>query len=44
MKIYRLFAVVERIFRYLKNDKRTLVEIFVAPIFIMLIFGAAFST
>ena len=44
MKINRLFAVVERIFKYLKNDKRTLVEVFIAPVFIMLIFGAAFSS
>ncbi len=44
MKLYRLFAVVERIFRFMKNDKRTLVEIFVAPIVIMLVFGTAFSS
>ena len=44
MKIYRLFAVVERIFRNLKNDKRTLAEICVAPVFVMLVFGAAFSS
>ena len=44
MKMYRLLAVTERIFRNLKNDKRTLVEIFVAPIFIMLVFGTAFSS
>jgi len=44
MKIYRLFAVVERIFRNLKNDKRTLAEICVAPVFIMLVFGAAVSS
>ncbi len=44
MKRYRLFAVVERIFRNLKNDKRTLVEIVFAPIVVMLIFGTAFSS
>jgi ABC-2 type transport system permease protein len=44
MRIYRLLAVMERIFRNLKNDKRTLMEIFVAPIFVMLIFGTAFGS
>jgi len=44
MKIYRLLAVVERIFRNLKNDKRSLAEICIAPVFIMLVFGAAVSS
>lgn len=44
MKIHRLFAVVERILRNIKNDKRTLAEILVAPVFVMLVFGAAFSS
>ncbi|HXY87467.1 MAG TPA: ABC transporter permease [Candidatus Acidoferrales bacterium] len=43
MNIARSFAVTKRVLRDLKNDRRTLAIIFVAPILIMCIFGAAFA-
>ncbi len=43
MKAPRFLAVTRRIFLDLKNDKRTLALIFIAPIFAMFVFGLAFS-
>jgi ABC-2 type transport system permease protein len=43
MKVSRVFAVTKRVLRDLKNDRRTLVLIFVAPILVMTIFGVAFA-
>ncbi len=43
MKSYRIFAVTKRVFRDIKNDRRTLGLIFIAPIFAMFVFGLAFS-
>ena len=43
MKVYRCRAVTKRIFRDLKNDRRTPALIFVAPLFAMFVFGLAFS-
>jgi len=39
----RFLAVTRRIFMDLKNDKRTLALMFIAPIFAMFVFGLAFS-
>jgi len=43
MRLYRILAVTRRIFRDMRNDKRTLALIFVAPVFAMFVFGLAFS-
>lgn len=43
MKFHRAFAVSKRIFRDLRNDKRTIALICIAPIFAMFVFGLAFS-
>lgn len=43
MKFYRIMAVSRRVFRDVANDKRSLVLLFLAPIFAMCIFGLAFS-
>lgn len=43
MKVYRCLAVTKRVFRDLKNDRRTPVLMFLAPLFAMFIFGVAFS-
>jgi ABC-2 type transport system permease protein len=43
MNIKRTLNVTKKVFRDIKNDKRTLGLIFLAPIFIMFIFGLAFS-
>jgi ABC-2 type transport system permease protein len=43
MKAYRCLAVTKRVFRDLKNDRRTLALMFLAPLFAMFIFGVAFS-
>jgi len=39
----RTFAIVKKIFYDLKNDKRSLAFMFIAPIFAMVVFGLAFS-
>ena len=43
MNLSRTLAVTKRVFRDVKNDKRTLGLIFIAPIFAMFVFGLAFS-
>lgn len=43
MKLYRILAVTKRIFRDMRNDKRTVGLIFIAPILAMSVFGLAFS-
>jgi ABC-2 type transport system permease protein len=43
MKKARFFTVTKRVFRDLKNDKRSLALIIIAPIFVMFVFGLAFS-
>lgn len=43
MKIYRCLAVTRRIFRDLKNDRRTPALMVGAPLFAMVVFGLAFS-
>jgi ABC-2 type transport system permease protein len=43
MKVPWFLAVTRRVFVDLKNDKRTLALIFIAPIFAMFVFGLAFS-
>lgn len=43
MKLQRTFAVTKRVFRDIKNDKRTIGLMLVAPIFAMFVFGLAFS-
>jgi ABC-2 type transport system permease protein len=43
MNIRRAFSVTKRIFRGLRNDKRTLGMMFIAPIIAMFVFGLAFS-
>ena len=43
MSFKRPFAVVKKIFHDLKNDKRSLAFMFIAPIFAMVVFGLAFS-
>ena len=39
----RFFAVTKRVFRDLWNDRRSLALIVIAPIFVMFVFGLAFS-
>jgi len=43
MNIRRAFSVTKRIFRGLRNDRRTVALMFVAPILAMCVFGVAFS-
>ncbi len=43
MRAPRFLSVTRRIFLDLKNDKRTLALIFIAPVFAMFVFGLAFS-
>jgi ABC-2 type transport system permease protein len=43
VRFMRPLRVTKRLFRELKNDRRTLALIFVAPLFAMLVFGLAFS-
>ncbi len=43
MNLSRTLAVTKRVFRDIKNDKRTIALIFIAPIFAMFVFGLAFS-
>ncbi len=43
MSLKRTFAIAKKIFHDLKNDKHSLVFMFIAPIFAMLVFGLAFS-
>lgn len=43
MKLYRVLAVSRRVFAEIRNDRRTLALLFVAPIFAMFVFGLAFS-
>jgi ABC-2 type transport system permease protein len=43
MRRARFFTVTKRVFRDLKNDKRSLALIIIAPIFVMFVFGLAFS-
>jgi ABC-2 type transport system permease protein len=43
MNLSRTLAVTKRVFRDVKNDKRTIALIFIAPIFAMFVFGLAFS-
>ncbi|MCK5548097.1 MAG: ABC transporter permease, partial [Thermoplasmata archaeon] len=43
MNLRRSFAVTKRILKDLRNDKRTIALICIAPIFSMFVFGLAFS-
>jgi ABC-2 type transport system permease protein len=43
MKRFRFLAVTRRVFRDLRNDKRSLAMIIIAPVFAMFIFGLAFG-
>ncbi len=43
MSIGRTLTVTKRIFRGLRNDWRSLVMMFIAPVFAILVFGVAFS-
>lgn len=43
MNLSRTLAVTKRVFRDVKNDKRTIALILIAPIFAMFVFGLAFS-
>ena len=43
MNLSRTLAVTKRVFRDIRNDKRTIGLIFIAPIFAMFVFGLAFS-
>jgi len=43
MNIRRAFTITKRIFRGLKNDKRTVALMFLAPVVAVLVFGVAFS-
>lgn len=43
MNLSRTLAVTKRVFRDIKNDKRTIALILIAPIFAMFVFGLAFS-
>ena len=43
MNFRRSFAVTKRVFRDIKNDKRTIALMLLAPIFAMFVFGLAFS-
>jgi ABC-2 type transport system permease protein len=43
MNLSRTIAVTKRVFKDIKNDKRTIGLIFFAPILAMFVFGLAFS-
>lgn len=43
MNLRRIFAVTKRVFKDIKNDRRTIGLILIAPIFAMFVFGLAFS-
>lgn len=43
MKAPRPFKIAKRVFLDLRNDKRSLALMFIAPVFAMLVFGFAFS-
>jgi ABC-2 type transport system permease protein len=43
MKPYRIFTIVKKIFKNIRNDKRTLALLFIAPVFAMLLFGYSFN-
>lgn len=43
MKLSRTFAVTKRVLRDLKNDRRQLALIFIAPLLVISIFGVAFT-
>jgi ABC-2 type transport system permease protein len=43
MNLSRTFSVTKRVFKDVKNDKRTIGLILIAPIFAMFVFGIAFS-
>ncbi len=43
MTLPRILSVTKRLFREMRNDKRTVALIFIAPIFAMFVFGTAFS-
>ncbi len=43
MALPRTLAVAKRLFSELRNDKRTIALIFIAPLFAMFVFGLAFS-
>jgi ABC-2 type transport system permease protein len=43
MKASRAFAVTKRVLRDLKNDRRQLALIFIAPLLVISIFGVAFT-
>ena len=43
MKRLRFLTVAKRVFRDLRNDRRSLALIIIAPIFVMFVFGLAFS-
>jgi ABC-2 type transport system permease protein len=43
MNLSRTLAVTKRVIKDIKNDKRTIGLIFIAPIFAMFVFGLAFS-
>jgi len=43
MNLSRTFTVTKRVFKDIKNDKRTIALILIAPIFAMFVFGLAFS-
>ena len=43
MNLSRTLAVTKRVFKDVKNDKRTIALILIAPIFAMFVFGLAFS-
>ena len=43
MNLRRTLAVTKRVFKDIKNDKRTIGLIFFAPILAMFVFGLAFS-
>lgn len=43
MKSKRVFAVSRRVFGEIKNDRRTLALLFLAPVFIMILIGLTFS-
>ncbi len=43
MNLRRILAVTKRVFRDIKNDRRTIGLMLIAPIFAMFVFGLAFS-
>ncbi len=43
MKLYRVLAVTKRVFSDMRNDRRTIGLILVAPILAMTVSGLAFS-